>query len=97
MAFVVALLLAFFVFEPPWSYVAVAGGAAVEVSESAFWIWFSRRQRPKTGVQTLVGRTATVVRACRPDGQVRLDGELWAARCATGAGQGDLVRVLAVR
>jgi membrane protein implicated in regulation of membrane protease activity len=34
-----------------------------------------------------------VTEPCRPDGQVRLNGELWEARCAEGADRGETVRV----
>jgi membrane protein implicated in regulation of membrane protease activity len=63
------------------------------IGELVFW---SRRVRgiPKrTGADTLVGRTATVVTSCRPDGQVRLAGETWKARCAEGADPGETVVV----
>jgi membrane-bound serine protease (ClpP class) len=40
------------------------------------------------GIETIVGRTAVVVLPCYPDGQVKLDGELWQARCEAGAGTG---------
>lgn len=96
MAFVVALLLAFFVLSPPWTYVAVGVGAAVELAESWFWWRFSRRGRPKVGVETLVGRRATVTTACTPYGQVRVAGELWQARCDGGADEGAGVEVAAV-
>ncbi len=96
MAFFVALFFAIFVLDPPWSYAAVVGGVAVEVSEASFWLWWSRRRLPRTGVQTLVGRYAVVVRACRPEGLVKVDGELWQARCAAGAGEDDAVQVAAV-
>jgi membrane protein implicated in regulation of membrane protease activity len=39
---------------------------------------------------------AEVVSACRPDGQVRLRGELWAATCDAGADPGASVRVRSV-
>jgi membrane protein implicated in regulation of membrane protease activity len=96
MALVVALLLALFVLESPWSYLAVAAGAAIELGEAWFWWWLSRRRAPSVGVQTLVGRTAVVATACRPRGQVRVAGELWQARCDAGADEGDTVRVVAV-
>ena len=34
-----------------------------------------------------------VVVACRPLGQVRIDGELWRARCEEGADPGDEIVV----
>jgi membrane protein implicated in regulation of membrane protease activity len=47
-------------------------------------------------VQTLVGRTATVVTTCRPRGQVRIDGEVWKAVCDAGADPGAAVRIVSV-
>jgi membrane-bound serine protease (ClpP class) len=96
MAFVVALLLAILVLRSPWSYVAVGIGAAVELGEAWFWWWLSRRGKPTVGVETLVGRRATVTTACRPYGQVRVAGELWQARCDAGAEAGAAVEVAAV-
>jgi membrane protein implicated in regulation of membrane protease activity len=44
----------------------------------------------------MIGKRAEVVRECRPSGTVRLDGELWEARCEDGAGPGDEVQVKGV-
>ena len=80
----------------PWGVPLVAAAAAVEVAESLFWIWLSKRKRATVGAEALVGRTAKDVRPCRPLGYVRLDGELWQARCAEGAEKGADVRVAAL-
>jgi membrane-bound serine protease (ClpP class) len=45
------------------------------------------------GAQTLVGKEAEVLAPCRPIGQVRIGGEIWQARCETGADAGEAVRV----
>jgi membrane protein implicated in regulation of membrane protease activity len=92
-ALVGAILLAIFVLPPAWRLPVVVAGGAIEVGESWFWIWLSKRRRSSVGVETLVGLRATVVRECRPVGQVRVQGELWRARCAEGAGPGDEVTV----
>ena len=42
----------------------------------------------------MIGETATVVTTCRPDGQVRVGGEIWAARCDEGADIGDEVSIV---
>ena len=47
-----------------------------------FFVAWSKRRRSAVGAETLVGRTGVVVRALAPQGQVRLDGELWEARSA---------------
>jgi membrane protein implicated in regulation of membrane protease activity len=80
----------------PWGIWLIVAGAGVEVAESLFWIWLSKRRRAAVGAEALVGRTVEVVRPCRPDGYVRLDGELWQARCEEGADRGDRVRVVGV-
>jgi membrane-bound serine protease (ClpP class) len=77
----------------PWGLPLIVAAAAVEVGESLFWVWFSKRKRATVGAEALVGRTARVVRPCHPEGYVRLDGELWQARCAEGAERGDEVRI----
>lgn len=77
----------------PIGWVVVGIAAVVEVGETAFCLWYSKRGRAKVGVATLLGRTAVVVLPCFPDGQVKLDGELWRARCETGAGTGTEVVV----
>ena len=96
MIFVGALLLAVLVLSPPWSYVVVVTAAVVELAESWFWLWLSRRREPAVGVETLVGKRGVAVSPCRPYGQVRVRGELWQARCDEGADAGDAVEVVAV-
>ncbi|HWH05761.1 MAG TPA: NfeD family protein [Gaiellaceae bacterium] len=96
MIFVVALVAALLWLEGPWRYVVVGAAAVVELAETYFWWWLSHRRKPAVGVETLVGRRAVVAARCRPEGQVRVAGELWAARCAEGADAGDEVEVVAV-
>jgi membrane protein implicated in regulation of membrane protease activity len=91
-----AILLAVFVLPPLWGLVAVALAAIVEIAEFFFWIWLSRRRGVQAGPEALVGKTARVTAACRPEGQVRVEGELWRARCEAGADVGEQVRVAAV-
>ena len=93
MTLVIAVLLAFFVLPSPWGYVAVAAASVVEVAEVAAFIWYSKRRRAVVGAEALVGTTARVVAECRPEGSVRVHGELWRARCATGAAVGEDVVV----
>ncbi|HXL43168.1 MAG TPA: NfeD family protein [Gaiellaceae bacterium] len=94
MLFVGAVLLAIFVAPAPWGLVLVAASAVVEVAETYFWIRFSRRRRIQAGAETLIGARAVVVSPCRPAGQVRVQGELWRARCEPGAEPGETVRIV---
>lgn len=93
MLLVAAILLAVYVLPAPWDLPVVAVAAAVELGETFFWIRLSRRRRIQMGPETLIGASAEVVAACRPTGQVRVQGELWRARCPEGADVGERVRV----
>jgi membrane-bound serine protease (ClpP class) len=92
----VALLLALFVLPHPWGVVAIVGSLVIEVGEAWFWIWLSRRRRAVVGAEALLGAEAVVVTECRPEGHVRVVGELWRARCDEGADVGQRVRIVGV-
>lgn len=96
MILVGAILLALFVLPSPWGLVAVLAALVVEVGETAFWIWLSKRRRPQVGAEALIGARAEVVTPCRPLGNVRVSGELWRARCEAGADPGETVRITAI-
>jgi membrane protein implicated in regulation of membrane protease activity len=89
MVLALSILLAILVLEDPWTWVAVAFGATFELAESGLLIWWSKRRRVAVGTETLVGRRAVVSADCMPEGQVKVAGEIWRARCAGGAGVGD--------
>lgn len=97
MLLIAAILLAVFVVPGPWSVVLVLCAAVLEVGESLFIIVLShrlaRRLRPKTGAEAMIGMDAEVVSVCRPTGQVKVQGELWAAWCAEGASAGETVQI----
>ena len=90
----VALVL-LLILPSPWNFVGFAIGLVLFAGEVAFWNRTIRRRHAQTGAETLIGKTATVVTACRPDGQVRLAGETWDARCDEGADPGEPVVVAA--
>jgi membrane protein implicated in regulation of membrane protease activity len=96
MALLVAILLALFVVPRPWGWALVALAAVYEAA-SSWWAWRWSRTRPRVvGPAGLVGAAAEVTAACRPDGWVKVQGELWQARCAAGADPGSRVTVSAV-
>jgi membrane-bound serine protease (ClpP class) len=84
------------VLPDPWD--VLAGGVCLVLGCFEIFAWHRtvRRRAKVVGAQTLVGKTAEVRTACRPDGQVFVDGELWGARCESGADRGDTVRIVAV-
>ncbi len=93
---IVAIILALTVIPSPWGWVAVIVAGLIDVAETAFFVRWSKRRRASVGVETLVGRTAVVVRALTPRGQVKLDGEVWDARAQYDLLPGDEVVVRAV-
>lgn len=74
----------------------VAVAAVFEVLEVWFWIYYLRRYKVKSGPEGMIGEKATVVEPCRPQGTVRLRGEIWSAHSLTGAEPGETVKVIGV-
>ena len=93
MLFLIGLLLAIFVLPSPWGLVVVAVAGVLDIAETAAFIWWSKRRKSSVGVQTLVGKMGVAASDLWPDGQVRVDGELWQARCAGGCDTGTQVVV----
>ena len=88
---VVAIVLAIFVLDEPWTWIAVLAGATWELAETTLIVRWSKGGRAVVGAEALVGQRALVAAECRPSGQVRVGGELWQARCEPGADVGDEV------
>ena len=91
--FALVALVLLFLLPHPWNIVGFTCGLVLFLGEVLFWHRRVRGQPKKVGAQILVGKTAAVISACRPNGQVQVSGEIWAARCAGGADQGDTVTV----
>lgn len=100
MILLLAILLALLVLPSPWGWIVVIVAAILEVLETGAFLWWSNRRRrltrPAVGVEDLVGRSGVVVTPLRPEGQVRLFGELWRARGAPEAAPGARVVVRGV-
>ena len=94
MFFLLAIVL-LLVLDHPWNIVGFAICLVLFLCEGYLWNRTVKGRRSAVGPQTLIGQEAQVVSPCRPDGQVRLDGEIWEARCAAGANPGERVRVVA--
>jgi membrane protein implicated in regulation of membrane protease activity len=78
----------------PWNVIGFIVVLPIWVAELFAWNRTVKHRRKAVGAQTLIGKDAVVSTPCRPVGQVRLDGEIWEARCAAGASPGDRVRVI---
>jgi membrane-bound serine protease (ClpP class) len=94
--FLLGLLLAVFVLPSPWGVIAVVVGATLEIVETGLFIWWSKRRRAAVGVETLVGRRGVAVGELWPEGQVKVDGEIWRARCEAGCEAGSTVVVRSI-
>jgi membrane-bound serine protease (ClpP class) len=94
--FTIALLLAVFVLPFPWGLVVVALGGALDIGETVFFLRWSKRRRATVGVEALVGKVGVAASDLWPEGQVKIEGEIWRARCAGGCDSGTAVVVRAV-
>ena len=91
------IILAFillFLLPSPWNLIGFLVAIPLWFVELLAWNRTVKHRRQAVGVQTLIGKDATVTEPCRPSGQVRLEGEIWEARCDAGADPGDTVRVV---
>ena len=93
MLLIIAIVVAVLWLPTEWAIAVVVTAAVIEVAEVGFWYWLSHRRDAVTGAEALPGARGVVVSACRPVGQVRVDGELWRARCEEGADPGDEILV----
>ena len=89
MLFVIALLLAIFVLPSPWGVIAVTVAIVLDVVEITVGVWYSKRRKAKVGAESMVGVVGVALGELRPDGQVRLNGEIWRAQCAAGCEPGS--------
>ena len=90
---ILAIALLLFL-SSPWNFLGFAVSLVLFFGELGLWNRSVRGRRKVVGAETLIGAQATVVDTCRPDGQVKIGGEFWEARCAAGADPGDIVRVV---
>jgi membrane protein implicated in regulation of membrane protease activity len=80
----------------PWNLVGGLASGALGVAEFGYWHRRMGRRRVVTGAEDLVGAIGEVTESLAPRGQVRLQGELWNARCQREIRHGTPVRVVAV-
>jgi membrane protein implicated in regulation of membrane protease activity len=91
--FLIALALAVLVLPSPWGLVAVVVGGVLDIAETGLFIWWSKRRQASVGVETLVGKIGVAASDLWPEGQVRVGGEIWRARCAGGCDSGTRIVV----
>jgi membrane protein implicated in regulation of membrane protease activity len=95
--FRVLLVVAFvllIVLPTPWNVIGFVAGLVLFAPEVGYWNRRVRHKPVESGAETLIGREAIVESPLRPTGQVRIDGEIWEARCDGGADPGQTVTVV---
>ncbi len=96
MSLLIAILLAVFILPSPWGFVAIAASGVLELGETYVLFRWSRRRRAVVGAEALIGKAGVAVADLWPHGQVKVDGELWQARCEGGADAGTRVVVTGI-
>jgi membrane protein implicated in regulation of membrane protease activity len=91
--FTIAVLLAVFVLPSPWGLVAVVVGGTLDIAETGLFLWWSNRRRATVGVESLVGKAGIASTDLWPEGQVKIGGEIWRARCEGGCDAGTRIVV----
>jgi membrane protein implicated in regulation of membrane protease activity len=88
----VSIIVSFLFLEWPWHLALILPAAALEGID--IWLWVrSRRWKPVTGAEAMVGVRGKVVSSCEPQGQAQIKGQLWTVVCTEGARRGDTVAV----
>ena len=89
-------IVGLFFIPDPWRVILLGIAAVIEIGEVYFWIKFLRRYRVTTGAEGMIGELGEVISPCRPEGQVRVRGEIWNARCEPQADLGERIRIKAI-
>ena len=93
MLLLIALVLAIFVLPSPWGVVVVAVAGVIDLVEVGVGLWWSKRRKAAVGGNALVGATGVAIGDLWPEGQVKVNGEIWGARCDGGCDAGTSVVV----
>ena len=95
MSLIIGTLIAFLFLDGAWRIALIAAVALVELAEIGLWLRW-RKVRSTTGAEGLLGTLGTALTDCDPDGQVKVKGQIWKARCRDGVRAGDGVEVIGV-
>jgi membrane-bound serine protease (ClpP class) len=88
MTLVLAILASVFFLDGAWRFVVIGAAAAIEVAELSVWLRW-RGRKAQTGAEAMVGMIGVAATDCKPDGQVKVKGQLWNAHCPSGVEEGD--------
>jgi membrane-bound serine protease (ClpP class) len=93
---ILVLVLALVFLPWPWALLVIALAAVLELCLWFFGIRYSRRRKAQVGVQTMIGAVGQAITTLAPDGQVKVDGEIWQAHAPTEIHAGDPIRITGV-
>ena len=96
MLLILALILALVFLPAPWAVLVIAMAAVLELCLWFFGIRYSRRRRAQVGVQTMIGTVGEAITSLTPDGQVKVDGEIWKAHGSAEIRAGDAIRITGI-
>ncbi len=96
----VLAIVASFAEVPIWLLVGLPLLKAI--ASPIYYVLFLRRafrRPPRSGAEDLIGRVARATTPLRPEGQIKLDGEIWSVRAADGGTipRHDDVEIVGVR
>lgn len=93
MGTVIGAILALLFLEGPWRIIVPTLLLMTDVF--SIIVWLRWRKRPSvTGSEGLVGLRGIALTDCRPDGQVKVKGQLWKARATEPVYEGDEIVVV---
>lgn len=84
----IGAVLAFFYLEGALRIAVITLLLATDVVEIYIWLRW-RKKKSITGHEALVGRAGIAVTPCDPDGQVKVNGQIWKATCDSAVEVGD--------
>jgi membrane-bound serine protease (ClpP class) len=87
-----AILLILLLVPDEWAAPLIAGAVLIEIGWIWYWLRWTKRGRPRAGVEAMVGERGEV----DEEGWVRVQGERWRAQSARELRPGQRVRVTGV-
>jgi membrane-bound serine protease (ClpP class) len=92
--FLLLALVLLLVLPSTWNVVVFLVLLVLFVLEILYWRNKVKDRRLQTGAETMIGSRVRVLVACRPDGEVWVEGARWKAHCDAGADEGDQVTIV---
>ena len=92
---IIGAILAFFFLDGALRIGVIVFLLMTDVAEIFIWLKW-RKKKSMTSFEALVGKPGTAMTDCDPDGQVKVNGQIWKATCDSSVTTGDPIVVTAV-